>query len=140
MPHDLVVVVHGHPAPQGSKRHVGHGVMVESSKSLPAWRQAVTAAAIDAAHHNAWEPPTGPVILNVVFTLPRPQRPRHREPITRPDLDKLLRGVLDGLVDAAVIGDDAQVTGITAAKTYPNGHLDALDHPGVTIVLVRDNP
>ena len=28
----------GIPAPQGSKRHVGRGIMIEQSASLPAWR------------------------------------------------------------------------------------------------------
>ena len=28
----------GIPAPQGSKRHVGNGIMIEQSASLPAWR------------------------------------------------------------------------------------------------------
>jgi len=33
--------VPGIPAPQGSKRHVGGGRMVESSRSLPEWRASV---------------------------------------------------------------------------------------------------
>jgi Holliday junction resolvase RusA-like endonuclease len=41
----LVITVFGQPAPQGSKRHVGHGVMVESSKKVKPWRQDVVAAA-----------------------------------------------------------------------------------------------
>jgi len=39
----------GVPAPQGSKRHVGRGVLVESSKALGPWRDAVAWAARDAA-------------------------------------------------------------------------------------------
>ena len=41
----LTIVAYGQPAPQGSKRHVGKGVMVESSKKLRPWRQDVKAAA-----------------------------------------------------------------------------------------------
>ena len=33
--------VFGHPAPKGSKRHVGGGRMIESSKRLPGWAQAL---------------------------------------------------------------------------------------------------
>ena len=40
------IVAYGSPAPQGSKRHVGRGVMVESSKAVKPWREAVKAAAI----------------------------------------------------------------------------------------------
>lgn len=39
----------GVPAAQGSKRHVGNGRMVESSKALHPWRDSVAAAARDAA-------------------------------------------------------------------------------------------
>ena len=39
----------GVPAPQGSKRHVGRGVLVESSNALGPWRDAVAWAARDAA-------------------------------------------------------------------------------------------
>ena len=39
----------GLPAAQGSKRHVGNGVMVESSKALKPWRSAVAEAARDIA-------------------------------------------------------------------------------------------
>jgi hypothetical protein len=35
------------PAPQGSKRHVGNGRMIESSTKVKPWRQAVIAAAKD---------------------------------------------------------------------------------------------
>lgn len=33
--------VEGDPAPKGSKRHVGNGRLIESSKKLPAWMRAV---------------------------------------------------------------------------------------------------
>ena len=37
----------GTPAPQGSKRHVGKGVMVESSRGCKPWRQDVRHTAMD---------------------------------------------------------------------------------------------
>ena len=37
----------GDPAPQGSKSHVGNGVMIESSKRVKPWRRQVAAAARD---------------------------------------------------------------------------------------------
>ena len=40
--------VYGQPAPQGSKRHVGGGRMIESSKAVAPWREAVKWAAIEA--------------------------------------------------------------------------------------------
>ena len=36
----ITLTVRGLPAPQGSKRHIGRGVMVESSKRVKPWRDA----------------------------------------------------------------------------------------------------
>ena len=43
----IFIPVRGVPAPQGSKRHIGHGIMIENSKKVKPWRQDVRAAAID---------------------------------------------------------------------------------------------
>lgn len=48
----LTIVVHGQPAPQGSKRafvnkHTGRAALVESSKKVQPWRQAVVGRAVD---------------------------------------------------------------------------------------------
>ena len=56
---ELVVVVYGVPAPQGSKRHVGHGILVESSKKLRPWRDAVRWTTADKTREQAWTPARG---------------------------------------------------------------------------------
>lgn len=148
MPSELVVVVHGRPAPQGSKRSLGPGRMVEQSPHVYPWREAVRGATEKAVAENHWMPPDGQVSLHCVFTLPRP-RSHYRTgkhsgalradapqfPTTRPDLDKLLRATLDGLTDSGAIHDDSQIFHLAAAKVYPEGHLDALDTPGAVIML-----
>lgn len=119
--------VNGIPAPQGSKRHVGGGRMIESSKKVAPWREAVRAEAQRALDHGATPASSGPVGLFVTFRLPRPQghygkrglRPSAPTvPHTVPDLDKLLRSTLDGLVMGGVLGDDKQVWTISAVKVY----------------------
>lgn len=55
----IEITVHGLPAPQGSKRHVGRGVMVESSKNVKPWRSAVVWAAISAAGTEAGSTTSG---------------------------------------------------------------------------------
>src|SRR3546814_14230461 len=40
----VTLTVHGSPAPQCSKRHVGRGRMIESSQKVKPWRQDVQAA------------------------------------------------------------------------------------------------
>jgi hypothetical protein len=46
MPNSLTFVVYGLPAPQGSKRSLGNGILVESSKAVRPWRQDVKHAAL----------------------------------------------------------------------------------------------
>jgi Holliday junction resolvase RusA-like endonuclease len=128
--------VDGVPAPQGSKRPVraggkttGRVVLVESSKKVGPWRDAVKAAAMLA--RNGSGPITGPVRLVVDFRLTRPASHFRRGanghllrpdapawPIGYPDLDKLLRSTCDALVQAGLLADDAQVVEILSSKLY----------------------
>jgi len=109
------VTVEGHPAPKGSKRHVGRGRLIEQSKLLPAWQQRLREALademfiVDRQH---------PVELHVWFTMPRPKSRKHRHPyhVVTPDLDKLVRAVADELT-GTLIHDDGQVCRIRAEKT-----------------------
>lgn len=110
--------VPGKPAPQGSKRHVGRGIMVESSKEVGPWRQLVTLAAHTAMSAAGYSITTTAVAVDVEFVMPRPKStPKRRTPaaIHRPDLDKLVRAVLDGLT-AVLIVDDSQVISLHAGK------------------------
>ena len=68
----LTITVLGLPAPQGSKRHVGDGIMVESSKRVRPWRSDVKAAA-ERAIGTDWTPIKGPVSLTATFFFLRPR-------------------------------------------------------------------
>lgn len=129
----LEIVVVGTPAPQGSKRHVGNGVMIESSKLVKPWRQDVRAAALDAIEAGGPTFPTGPVSLAVTFRVARPKghyrTGRHAAllrdsapvwPWTKPDVSKLVRATEDALTEAGVWRDDAQVVELCAWKEYAN--------------------
>jgi crossover junction endodeoxyribonuclease RusA len=111
------------PAPQGSKRHVGGGRMVESSPKLKPWREAVRQEALATG-----EPSTDqPVYVHLLFRFRRPKghysakgELKPSAPachITRPDIDKLARGVLDGIT-GTLIHDDSQVAFLVASKEY----------------------
>lgn len=133
----LTIVVYGHPAPQGSKRHVGKGVMIESSKHVKPWRAAVAAAAVDVRGHD-WTPLDVPLAVTMVFTMPKPaSAPKRRRtwPMRTPDLSKLVRSTEDALTDAGIWRDDARVVDCRATKTYPGEHPDALTSPGVVITI-----
>jgi crossover junction endodeoxyribonuclease RusA len=134
--------VYGTPKPQGSKRHVGNGVMVESGgEALRTWREDVKQAAL-AARAELDEPLAGPVDLRVTFYLARPLshwrtgRNAHmlRDsapdfPWRRPDLDKLLRSTFDAISAAELWHDDCCAVHVAAWKTYahngtaPGAHI-----------------
>lgn len=115
----LVVFVAGRPAPQGSKRHVGHGVMVEMSKHLKPWREDIRCALLDTAGHPLRQFGGDPIVLRLEFVMPRPaSTPKRSTPaaVKRPDLDKLCRSALDAIGSAGVWTDDSQVIDLHASK------------------------
>lgn len=146
-PRRIRLTVYGEPAPQGSKRHVGGGRMIESSKKVAPWRQDVVAAARRLLDQSGGPPISGPVHVWVVFTLPAPKSlPKRRAslPAKKPDLDKLVRSTFDGLKTGGVWGDDAQAVSLAAVKTYPAGtpgaRRGALQLPGAVIEVEELRP
>lgn len=133
--------VPGIPAPQGSKRHVGRGVMVESSKRLKPWREDIRQGALAAAEDQQWTAPEA-VSVGLTFWMPRPKsHPKSRRTIhsSRPDVDKLTRGVLDALTSAGAIRDDSTVVKVSAVKCYvhpePLRYTDEPETTGVDIFI-----
>lgn len=114
----LTLTVPGTPAPQGSKRHVGRGILIESSRAVGPWRERIAWVARDAMTKTRARTATGAVSVDVEFVMPRPKStPRATPPaIKRPDADKLARAVLDALVLGGVYRDDSQVTDLRATK------------------------
>ena len=55
--------------------------------------------------------------MDLVFIFNKPKTVKRNEPYVRPDLDKLIRAVLDGLTGVAY-EDDQQVVRLTAQKAY----------------------
>jgi len=106
--------VFGVPAPQGSKRHVGNGRMIEASKYLPAWRKAIETECQSLFE----EPMDGALEVELWFYLPKPCSVSREYPTVMPDTDKLVRGVLDGLTKGAAIVDDKLVVDLHAYKRY----------------------
>lgn len=124
----ITLHIHGRPAPQGSKRHIGGGRMIESSRYLRQWRDDIIAQIRPEQRLRLDEP----VHLSAVFLLPRPRRHKAGEwHAKRPDLSKLLRAIEDALVDAGVLADDSRITSIDASKLYG-------DTPGVMITIETD--
>jgi crossover junction endodeoxyribonuclease RusA len=128
----LSLFVPGHPAPQGSKRHVGNGRMIESSKALKPWRESIRWAVL--AERGESELKTGPVGVLLTFVMPRPaSTPKRRTPpaVKRPDIDKLARALLDAIGSAGIWTDDSQVTELWATKRL----AEIGETPGVHITV-----
>jgi Holliday junction resolvase RusA-like endonuclease len=128
----IQIIVTGEAAPQGSKKHVGRGIMVESSKKVKPWREAVERATVKET--NGRRMFAGAVSVEACFTMRRPKRAKGREfPSVAPDLDKLLRSTFDGLTSSGVWEDDSRVVSVSASKVYPKQGKDALAVPGAVI-------
>lgn len=119
----LFVVEGLSPAPQGSKRHVGGGRMIESSAKVKPWREAVRQEALATG-----APMTDlPVFVHLTFRFTRPKGHHNSkgelkasapaQHSTRPDIDKLARSTLDGLT-GVLFSDDSQVAFMVASKEY----------------------
>lgn len=143
----IVVVAYGRPIPQGSKRHVGRGILVESSNTRP-WREAIKQAALDVmlVHDRLTEP----VRVTATFAFDRPRghyrtgrnaellrddAPRWPATRSNGDTDKLLRCAFDALVDGGVLLDDSLVVQIRATKVWAGEHHERLHIPGTVLTV-----
>jgi len=134
----IEIRVHGNPAPQGSKTAVvrgGKAIMFESSKKLPAWRDAIKmTSAVARIEHGG--PLLGPLSVTIVFYLERPRSTVRDYPNTTPDIDKLIRAVFDGLQESEMISNDGQIVAVSAWKFW----ADEKNPTGAVIKLAKKDP
>ena len=117
--------VNGLPIPQGSMKVINGRVLHSQGSALAVWRSTI-----------AWEatlagcrPEEGAMRVKLLFMMPRPKTVKRPYPSVAPDLDKLIRGVLDALTSIAY-QDDGQVTEIEAIKVYG-------DTPGLEVEVEK---
>lgn len=130
---DISFSVRGVPAPQGSTRAFvvkGRAVTTNKTPALTAWRTAISDEARKVA-----PPALLGGALNVTcyfqFDAPKSRKKQGMTMFSRPDLDKLLRAVLDACT-GVLWHDDSQVCILRGHKVY-------LSPPGVS-VTVRQCP
>jgi Holliday junction resolvase RusA-like endonuclease len=126
----MIVSFHapGLPISQGSKRHVGGGRMIESSRKLAPWRANVAQSAAAAMGDKPLL--DEPLWMAVMFSFWRPQAHYRTgkyaemlkpsapaQPITYPDIEKLVRAVNDA-IEGIVFRNDSQVVRLFAEKVY----------------------
>ena len=106
--------VKGRPVPQGSMKFIRPGVMIHSrSQELALWRADIARN----AELFGFKPIASAVKVELDFVMNRPKSAKRVFPSVKPDLDKLIRAVLDGLTGVAY-EDDSQVILIQSSKTY----------------------
>jgi crossover junction endodeoxyribonuclease RusA len=130
------------PAPQGSKRHVGGGRLIESSKRVKPWRQAVAASSQQQMREQKCSLITGACSVSIEFRFKRPKShfttngqlkanaPEHYI-VKKNDIDKACRSTLDALSET-VFADDCLVVRLVADKRYCFLH----EPPGALITVV----
>ena len=106
-----------------------NGRLVEAqSANLKKWRKAIADACQPFFGENIH---LGPIRLEVDFFLERPKTVKQAKrplPIVPPDLDKLVRGVGDGIGQSEMIwGDDSQVVELVARKFYADEREQGAD-------------
>lgn len=103
--------VEGEPIPQGSMKAFVRGrraVLVSDNPRLKEWRATIAANAPALMLEGA-------VRLDVGFVMPKPKSVKRLLPHVRPDLDKLIRALLDGLTGKC-FKDDSQVVFISTLR------------------------
>lgn len=115
--------VEGNPVTQGSMKVINGRVLHSRGEALILWRTMVALAARRAGAF----PVPNPVEMTIEFRLPRPKTVKRDLPYVAPDLDKLIRAVLDALTGIAYV-DDGQVVSINSSKVY--------GEPGVSVSVV----
>ena len=121
--------INGEPRPQGSKTPVKRGnkiILIEGTGDSPrkhkAWRKAVQDAAQEFADEIGHEVIDAPVEVKIEFRMPKPaSKPSDKYWADRkPDLDKLVRSVLDSIAgkDKPLIREDSRVVRLIVEKRY----------------------
>jgi len=120
----LTFTVYGVPQPQGSiKAFMPKGctrpILTSDNAKLKPWRQQITGTALAAVEPQKFCKITRPfaVELHLAFFFDKPKSVRAADKTTKPDLDKLERGVCDALTGVAY-DDDSQVTRVTKSKDF----------------------
>lgn len=137
---------YGTPTPQGSKipgvsKSGKKFVREQAGQRLKDWRKDIVVVAWIARRLSedglaidgvAWIPTIPkqvPCAVTLHFYMPLVKSTKREYPSVQPDLDKLVRAVLDAMQQAGVFTNDGQVVEVHATKSYET----AMHKPGVEV-------
>ncbi len=115
-------IVFGEPVAKGSMKGFSTGKGIRLTNDTIKTKDWQTLVAYTAGQ-KCKEVADGPVSLTVNFYLPKGKTVKRDLPTTKPDIDKLLRCILDALTGIAY-KDDAQVVEVQVSKRYGVGNSD----------------
>ena len=150
MNNQIEIEVIGHPIPQGSLTSAGRrgrtfgggynygGLRYTNDALLKEWRSRVILALADAAPDD-WDQ-NAPLYVSAHFRFVRPKShfgvkglrpsaPQHKA--TKPDLDKLTRGIGDSIEQSGIARNDSQIIRWTVSKMW----TDDQQPPGVRLIV-----
>lgn len=143
----LKTYIYGTPVPQGSARAFNRGgkvVVTSDNANLKKWRTFVSFALKRGIGQTNID---GPVGVALAFYFERPKshlngsgslrKGQSTSHIVKPDLDKLVRAILDSGTDAGLWQDDAQVVRLTASKNYVTSAGEG-SLPGVAVEVWKE--
>lgn len=127
----------GTPRPKGSKTPVtrnGKTWLIETSKYQKDYEKQATLQIL--GQKEPWHichPKSTPISMSIVFCMQKPKKGKYDHPVVKPDLDKLVRTILDACTNAKLFEDDSQITTITTSKKYtqnePYTQITLTPHP-----------
>jgi crossover junction endodeoxyribonuclease RusA len=142
----LAFTVYGVPLTKGNMRALRRKgmqfpIVTDSNRGVASWQQLVREGASRAIHERP-EPDrvllASGVRLTIAFYLPRPKKYGKRgafvHHLTKPDVDRLCRAILDALT-AVAYSDDKQVTELITGKYYAG-----IDAPARVDIAVEPAP
>lgn len=112
--------VAGDPVPQGSMKAFvvgGRAVLTSDNKKLKAWRKRLCVL-IQAQLLGERISRDTAVGVRISFRLLKPKTVKRVFPTVKPDLDKLVRAVLDAITESGAWADDSQVIELHVRKSY----------------------
>lgn len=136
---EFMFYIPGPPRGKGRPRATirGQHAAVYTDSKTAAYENLVRMACFEAMRKTAQDAFVGPVSVSVTCKYPTPKNPSKRKleeflsgeekPTKKPDLDNVLKAVLDG-INGVAFKDDAQVVNITSSKYY------SLE-PGVQVIV-----
>jgi Holliday junction resolvase RusA-like endonuclease len=126
----FTIWIEGIPQPQGSKKAFiinQRAILVDATAGNKNWRKTVRDAIEKDPKYRQFK---GAVNASFVFNMPKAKSNTKPQMIQKPDIDKLIRSVMDSLTDSALIEDDCRVVSISAQKIWSTD-----DKPGVFIAV-----